>query len=38
MDNDNYYYFDVQNSLGKPRLYVQLLDESGGAMIYFDKQ
>ncbi|MBK9327736.1 MAG: hypothetical protein IPM95_00185 [Sphingobacteriales bacterium] len=38
--NDSYYYLDVNTSLtsSKPRLYVKLLDESGGEMIYFDRQ
>jgi hypothetical protein len=38
--NDSYYYLDVNTSFasGKARLYVKLLDESGGEMIYFDKQ
>ncbi len=38
--NDSYYYLDVNPSFlsGKLRLYVKLLDESGGEIIYFDKQ
>jgi len=38
--NDSYYYLDLSTSFtsGKPRLYVKLLDESGGEMIYFEKQ
>ena len=40
MVNDSYYYLSVNTTLlsGKPRLSVKLLDESGGEMIYFDKE
>ena len=39
-NSDSYYYFDVNTSLtsNNPRLYVKLLDESGGEMIYFDRK
>lgn len=38
--NDYYYYLDVTPSFfsSKLQLYVTLLDESGGEMIYFDKE
>lgn len=38
--NGSYYYLDVNTNLlsEKHRLYVELLDESGGNRIYFDKQ
>lgn len=40
INDDSYYYLEVNASfpLGKPRLSVKLLDESGGEMIYFDKK
>jgi hypothetical protein len=38
--NESYYYLNVNTTFftGEPYLYVKLLDESGGEMIYFDKQ
>ena len=37
--NESYYYLNLQNiTFGKLRLYVKLLDESGGEAIYFDKR
>jgi len=40
INSDSYYFLKVKKDFlsGKPRLSVKLLDESGGEMIYFDKQ
>ena len=38
--NDSYYYLGVNKTFlsSEHRLYVKLLEETGGEMIYFDKQ